>query len=95
MVASSHALINVELSSFDTRGGYNVVLLGLIKLRLVFFASEIEVHLVVIKIFLDGTVFIYIPFHGELAVLVKRPIISNLRVSAEVNTDAATIRQMK
>ena len=88
-------MINVELYSFDTGGGYNVVLLGLTKLRLVFFASKIEARLVVVKIFLDGVVFIDIPFHGELAVLVKRPIIPNLRVSAEVNTDAATIRQMK
>ena len=87
MIASSHALINVELSSFDTRGGYNVVLFGLTKLRLVFFASEIEVHLVVIKIFLDDAVFIDIPFHGELAVLVERSIIPNLKVSTEVNSD--------
>ena len=95
MISSLQVLSNVELPFSDTSGSYNVVLFGLTKLRLVFFASKIEVHFVVVEIFLDGAVFIDIPLHGELAVLVKRPIIPNLRVSAEVNADAATIRQMK
>lgn len=54
---------------------------------------EIEVDPVFVKILLEFVV-IDVSLHVELAVVVERPIIPDLRMRVEVNADGPSTRQM-